>query len=133
MLRQPLVRFAQSTRRSISSSAVALRERSLPATFYRGGTSKALVFNAADLPRSQQERDAIFLSAMGSPDPNGRQLDGMGGGYSSVSKIAIVAKSDREDADVEYTFGQVLVDKPVVDYSSNCGNMLAVSCAGWHD
>lgn len=67
---------------------------------------------------------------MGSPDPNGRQLDGMGGGYSSVSKIAIVGPSSRDDADVEYTFGQVLVDRPVVDYSSNCGNMLAVSIAG---
>lgn len=99
----------------------------VPASFYRGGTSKALIFAEQDLPASQRDRDALYLSAMGSPDPNGRQLDGMGGGYSSVSKVVVVGKSRHEGADVDYTFCQVLVDKPVVDYAGNCGNMLAVS------
>lgn len=105
------------------------QSRPVPATFYRGGTSKALLFNDADLPPSREERDALFLSAMGSPDPNGRQLDGMGGGYSSVSKVVVVGKSEQEGADVDYTFCQVRVDEPVVDYAGNCGNMLAVSDA----
>lgn len=105
------------------------QSRPVPATFYRGGTSKALLFNDADLPPSREERDALFLSAMGSPDPNGRQLDGMGGGYSSVSKVAVVGKSEQGGADVDYTFCQVRVDEPVVDYAGNCGNMLAVSDA----
>lgn len=93
-------------------STMARVDRSLSATFYRGGTSKALVFRDADLPTSRAERDAIFLSAMGSPDPNGRQLDGMGGGYSSVSKVLIIGKSEHPDADVDYTFAQVLVNAP---------------------
>lgn len=99
----------------------------VPASFYRGGTSKALMFNDADLPAAKEERDQLFLSAMGSPDPNGRQLDGMGGGYSSVSKVVVVGKSEQPGADVDYTFCQVRVDDPVVDYAGNCGNMLAVS------
>ncbi|EKC97891.1 hypothetical protein A1Q2_07894 [Trichosporon asahii var. asahii CBS 8904] len=84
------------------------QSRPVPATFYRGGTSKALLFNDADLPPSREERDALFLSAMGSPDPNGRQLDGMGGGYSSVSKVVVVGKSEQEGADVDYTFCQAV-------------------------
>ncbi|WP_372571743.1 2-methylaconitate cis-trans isomerase PrpF family protein [Ruegeria jejuensis] len=100
----------------------------LRAAFYRGGTSKAVVFNGADLPADQAERDRIFLQVLGSPDPYGRQLDGMGGGISSLSKVVIVERSDRADADVSYTFVQIAVDQPVADYGSACGNMS--SCVG---
>lgn len=93
------------------------------AVFVRGGTSKALVFHAEDLPADPAERDELVLGMMGSPDPYGRQLDGMGGGVSSLSKVAIVARSAREDADVDYTFGQVAIDRAVVDWSGNCGNI----------
>jgi 2-methylaconitate cis-trans-isomerase PrpF len=89
----------------------------------RGGTSKAIVFHARDLPRERGEWDAIFLAAIGSPDPNMRQLDGMGGGVSSLSKVCVVGPPTRADADVDYTFAQVRIDSARVDYSSNCGNM----------
>lgn len=89
----------------------------------RGGTSKALVFLQQDLPQNRNEWDALFLAAMGSPDDYGRQLDGMGGGVSSLSKICVVAPSQRSDADVDYTFGQVLIDEARVDYKGNCGNI----------
>ena len=95
----------------------------LPAVFMRGGTSKAVIFRREDLPANRFEWDEIFLQVMGSPDPNGRQLDGMGGGISSLSKVCIVGPSSREDADVDYTFAQISVDKADVDYSANCGNM----------
>jgi 2-methylaconitate isomerase len=95
---------------------------SLPAVFMRGGTSRAVMFHARDLP-DRSEWDPIFLSAMGSPDPNGRQLNGMGGGISSLSKVCILAPSDRADADIDYTFAQVQIRDPRVDYRSNCGNM----------
>ncbi len=100
-----------------------MRQRRIPAAFIRGGTSKAIVFNRADLPDDRAEWDAIFLAALGSPDPNGRQLNGMGGGISSLSKICVVGPSDRPDADVDYTFAQVAVDKGIVGYAANCGNM----------
>jgi len=110
----------QSTRALRHTRALALRPfstalragGSIPASFYRGGTSKALIFHRDHLPRDRAEQDALFLAAMGSPDPNGRQLDGMGGGYSSVSKVLIIGPSDHPDADVDYTFAQVLVDQP---------------------
>ncbi len=95
----------------------------------RGGTSKAIMFHARDLPADRQEWDAIFLSAMGSPDPHGRQLDGMGGGISSLSKVRVIAPSQREDADVDYTFAQVQVKQARVDYGANCGNMSAAVAA----
>ena len=95
---------------------------SLPAVFMRGGTSRAVMFHARDLP-DRGEWDPIFLAAMGSPDPNGRQLNGMGGGISSLSKVCILAPSDRADADIDYTFAQVQIRDPLVDYRSNCGNM----------
>ena len=99
--------------------------RRLPAVFLRGGTSKALMFHARDLPADRSEWDAIFLSAMGSPDPNGRQLNGMGGGISSLSKVCVLAPSERDDADIDYTFAQVLIKEARVDYQANCGNMSA--------
>ena len=89
----------------------------------RGGTSKAIIFNRADLPEDRTNWDAIFLAAIGSPDPNGRQLNGMGGGISSLSKVCIVEPSDRDDADVNYTFAQISVDRENVGYGANCGNM----------
>lgn len=95
----------------------------VPATYMRGGTSRALIFHARDLPDDGAMRDAIFLAAIGSPDPNRRQLDGMGGAISSLSKIAIVGPSSHPDADVDYTFGQVAIDAPLVQYKGNCGNI----------
>jgi 2-methylaconitate isomerase len=95
---------------------------SLPAVFMRGGTSRAVMFHARDLPE-RAAWDPLFLGAMGSPDPNGRQLNGMGGGISSLSKVCVLAPSEREDADIDYTFAQIQIREPRVDYRSNCGNM----------
>ena len=95
----------------------------LRATFMRGGTSKAVVFNRTDLPADPSAWDPIFLAVMGSPDGNGRQLNGMGGGLSSVSKICVVGPPSRPDADIDYTFAQIAVKEASVDYSGNCGNM----------
>ena len=100
-----------------------MKQLKLPAVFMRGGTSNAVVFHASDLPRDRAQWDEIFLAAIGSPDPYGRQLDGMGGGVSSVSKVCVVGPSTRPDADIDYTFAQVQVKKAEVDYSANCGNM----------
>jgi 2-methylaconitate cis-trans-isomerase PrpF len=100
-----------------------MKQLRIPAVFMRGGTSKAIVFQQKDLPADRSLWDDIFLAAIGSPDPSGRQLDGMGGGVSSLSKICIVGPSTRPDADIDYTFGQVLVKERRVDYSGNCGNM----------
>ena len=100
-----------------------MRQMKYPAVFMRGGTSRAIVFHEKDLPKDQAERDAIFLKALGSPDPNGRQLDGLGGGISSLSKIAVVAPSARADADVDFTFAQVGVADETVDYVGTCGNI----------
>lgn len=94
----------------------------LPAVFMRGGTSRAVMFHRRDLP-PQAEWDPIFLAAMGSPDPNGRQLNGMGGGISSLSKICILSPSERQDADIDYTFAQIQIREAQVDYRGNCGNM----------
>jgi hypothetical protein len=94
----------------------------LPAVFMRGGTSRAVMFHRKDLPE-RSAWDPIFLAAMGSPDPNGRQLNGMGGGISSLSKICILAPSDRADADIDYTFAQIQIREAAVDYRGNCGNM----------
>jgi len=98
-------------------------QNKLRATFMRGGTSKAVVFNREDLPADPALWDPIFLSVMGSPDPNGRQLDGMGGGLSSLSKVCVVGAPTRSDADIDYTFAQISVKSAAVDYSANCGNM----------
>ncbi len=100
-----------------------MHPRRLRAAFYRGGTSKAVMLNGADLPKDRAARDRIFLHVLGSPDPYGRQLDGMGGGLSSVSKVVIVEPSTHPEADVDYTFVQIAVGDPVADYGSTCGNM----------
>jgi len=89
----------------------------------RGGTSKAIMFHEHDLPAERDEWAPLFVAAMGSPDPYGRQLNGMGGGVSSLSKVCVLALSTRSDADVDYTFAQVMIKETRVDYRSNCGNM----------
>jgi hypothetical protein len=101
----------------------------IPATYIRGGTSKGVFFRLQDLPERAQvpgpARDALLLRVIGSPDPYGKQIDGMGGATSSTSKTVIVAKSTRPDHDVDYLFGQVSIDQPFVDWSGNCGNLSA--------
>jgi len=101
----------------------------IPATYIRGGTSKGVFFNLTDLPKAAQvpgaARDAILLRVIGSPDPYGKQTDGMGGATSSTSKTVILSKSSQADHDVDYLFGQVAIDKPFVDWSGNCGNLTA--------
>jgi 2-methylaconitate cis-trans-isomerase PrpF len=94
-----------------------------PAVFMRGGSSKGVFFHARDLPAAPDARDRLLLSVLGSPDPYGRQLDGMGGGISSLSKAVIIGPPTHADADIDYTFAQVSVDRPVVDWGSNCGNL----------
>jgi 2-methylaconitate cis-trans-isomerase PrpF len=93
------------------------------AVFVRGGTSRALVFRGEELPADPARRDQIFCAALGSPDPYGRQLDGLGGGVSSLSKVAVVSSPGAPDRDVDYTFGQVDVRRAFVDYRGNCGNI----------
>ena len=100
-----------------------MKQLRIPAVFMRGGTSNAVVFNQKDLPQDRSLWDGIFLAAIGSPDPNGRQLDGMGGGVSSLSKVCVVGPPTRPDADIDYTFAQVQVKEAKVDYGANCGNM----------
>lgn len=101
----------------------------IPATYIRGGTSKGVFFRQQDLPESAQvpgaARDALLLRVIGSPDPYGKQTDGMGGATSSTSKTVILSKSSQPDHDVDYLFGQVSIDKPFVDWSGNCGNLSA--------
>jgi 2-methylaconitate cis-trans-isomerase PrpF len=98
-------------------------ENKTPAVFYRGGTSKAVFFHTSDLPEDPAERDQLLLNVLGSPDPYGRQLNGLGGGISSLSKAMWVERSKRNDADIDYTFAQIAIGEAVVDYSANCGNM----------
>jgi len=99
----------------------------IPATFIRGGTSKGVFYNLADLPtelhRPGLVRDKVFLRVLGSPDIFGRHIDGMGGATSSSSKAVIISKSNQPGHDVDYLFGQAAIDKPVLDWSGNCGNL----------
>ena len=101
----------------------------IPATYLRGGTSKGVFFRLQDLPAAAQvpgkARDALLLRVIGSPDPYGKQTDGMGGATSSTSKTVIISKSSRPDHDVDYLFGQVSIDSAFVDWSGNCGNLSA--------
>jgi hypothetical protein len=101
----------------------------VPATYMRGGTSKGVFFNLTDLPERCQiageARDNMLLRVIGSPDPYGKQTDGVGGATSSTSKTVILAKSEQADHDVDYLFGQVAIDKAFVDWSGNCGNLTA--------
>jgi len=97
----------------------------IPATYMRGGTSKGVFFRGDVLPDQPAERDRLLLRILGSPDPYGKQIDGMGGATSSTSKVVIVSKSARPGCDVDYLFGAVAIDAPIVDWSGNCGNLLA--------
>ncbi len=99
----------------------------IPATYLRGGTSKGVFFRLSDLPERCQQpgpaRDAFFLRVIGSPDPYGAHMDGMGGATSSTAKCVILSKSLQPDHDVDYLYGQVAIDKAFVDWSGNCGNL----------
>ncbi len=99
----------------------------VPATYMRGGTSKGTFFRIEDLPKIAQEnqgaKDKLLLRVVGSPDPYGKQIDGMGGATSSTSKTVLVGKSSVPNHDVDYYFGQVSIDKPFMDWSGNCGNL----------
>ena len=101
----------------------------IPATYMRGGTSKGVFFKLQDLPAAAQvagaARDALLLRVIGSPDPYGKQTDGMGGATSSTSKTVILAPTSQPDHDVDYLFGQVSIDRAFVDWSGNCGNLTA--------
>ena len=101
----------------------------IPAAYMRGGTSKGVFFRLQDLPEAAQApgaaRDALLLRVIGSPDPYGKQIDGMGAATSSTSKTVILSKSTRPGHDVDYLFGQVSIDQPFVDWSGNCGNLSA--------
>ncbi|WP_454902963.1 2-methylaconitate cis-trans isomerase PrpF [Variovorax gossypii] len=101
----------------------------IPATYMRGGTSKGVFFRLQDLPEAARvpgkARDALLLRVIGSPDPYGKQIDGMGAATSSTSKTVILSKSERPGHDVDYLFGQVSIDQPFVDWSGNCGNLSA--------
>ena len=98
-------------------------QRKIPAIYMRGGTSKGVFFRADSLPSDRTLRERILLRVIGSPDPYGQQIDGMGAATSSTSKVVLVGPSSRDDCDVDYWFGQVAIDKPVVDWSGNCGNL----------
>lgn len=108
---------------AVADKRALAAQAGLPAVYMRGGTSKGLFLHERDLPPPGPDRDALILEVMGSPDP--LQIDGMGGSHSSSSKVIIVAPSTRPDADVEYLFVQVGIDRPVLSYDGNCGNLTA--------
>jgi 2-methylaconitate isomerase len=97
----------------------------IQAVYMRGGTSKGVFFRDDWLPADSAVRERVLLRVIGSPDPYGQHIDGMGGATSSTSKVVIVGRSSREDCDVDYRFGQVAIDRPVIDWSGNCGNLTA--------
>ena len=98
-------------------------QKRIPTVLMRGGTSKGLFFQHNHLPADPEIRNRILLASFGSPDPNQRQIDGVGGGVSTTSKVAIISPSESPEYDVVYNFGQVSIDRPIVDYKSNCGNI----------
>ncbi|AEK62156.1 2-methylaconitate cis-trans isomerase PrpF [Collimonas fungivorans] len=104
---------------------MVLAQIKIPAVYMRGGTSKGVFFCKDWLPEDPAVRDRVLLRVMGSPDPYGQQIDGMGGASSSTSKVVLVSRSVRADCDVDYLFGQVAIDKEMIDWSGNCGNLTA--------
>jgi 2-methylaconitate cis-trans-isomerase PrpF len=98
-------------------------QKRIPCVLMRGGTSKGLFFHDNHLPADPEVRNRIILAAFGSPDANRRQIDGVGGGVSTTSKVAIISPSPSPDYDVVYNFGQVSIDRPIVDFKGNCGNI----------
>ncbi len=129
MLFKPLINILASGTNSMEINMSNVPQVKIPAVYMRGGTSKGVFFNLTDLPESCQvpgsARDNLLLRVIGSPDPYGKQTDGMGGATSSTSKTVILTKSDVENHDVDYLFGQVAIDKAFVDWSGNCGNLTA--------
>lgn len=115
--------LSEVRRKYSSSMSPPTSSKTLPASFWRGGTSNGLLFHRKHLPNEQSEWQPLLTAAMGSPDPFGRQLNGMGGGVSSLSKICIVEPSKRGDADVDYTFIQLGIKEGDLDMAGNCGNM----------
>ena len=102
-----------------------MKQLRIPAVYMRGGTSKGVFFLAHDLPSDPVARDRLLMRVIGSPDRYGKHTDGMGGATSSTSKVVIISKSERAGYDVDYRFGQVAIDAPVIDWSGNCGNLSA--------
>ena len=102
-----------------------MTQRRIPAVYMRGGTSKGVFFHGRDLPSDPRERDALLLRVIGSPDPYGKHTDGMGGATSSTSKVVVVTPSWRDGCDVDFLFGAVAIDAPMIDWSGNCGNLSA--------
>lgn len=100
-----------------------MAQRPIKATYMRGGTSKGVFFAKPVLPEDVETRDAILRRVIGSPDPYGKQIDGMGGATSSTSKVVIVGKSMREGIDIDYLFGAPAIESGVIDWSGNCGNL----------
>ncbi|MBB5017105.1 hypothetical protein HNQ59_000367 [Chitinivorax tropicus] len=106
-----------------------MNQLKIPAVLMRGGTSKGLFFRADVLPADPALTNRILLRAIGSPDPYGKQMDGVGGGTSSTSKVVLVSPSSRDDADVDYLFGHVSIEDGLIDFSGNCGNLTAAVAA----
>lgn len=106
-----------------------MTRRRIPAVLMRGGTSKGLFVRLEDLPSDLALRDRVLLRAFGSPDPYGRQMDGVGGGHSSASKVAVISRSARAGCDIDYLFGQVAVDRAMIDWSGSCGNLLSAAAS----
>jgi probable AcnD-accessory protein PrpF len=100
-----------------------MTQRRIPAVYMRGGTSKGVFFHGRDLPADPEERERVLLRITGSPDPYGKQIDGMGAATSSTSKVVIITPSSRPDCEVDYLFGQVAIDRAAIDWSGNCGNL----------
>lgn len=119
------IQVTRTARAAANRRALHTKQHYLPAAYYRGGTSRAVFFKQDDLPADRKDWDSIFRGVIGSPDPYGRQLDGLGGGISSLSKVCVVGKSAHRDADVDYTFVSLGIKNADVDYSSNCGNMIS--------
>ena len=123
------------TQSTLESKPKFAPQVSVPATYMRGGTSKGTFFKLSDLPERCQvagkARDNFLLRVIGSPDPYGKQIDGLGNGSSSTSKTVILSESDKTDHDVNYLFGQVNIAKPMIDWAGNCGNLTAAvgACA----
>jgi probable AcnD-accessory protein PrpF len=118
-------RSASPRRDTCTRASIVTRQLRIPAVYMRGGTSKGVFFLARDLPADPVERDRILLRVIGSPDRYGQHIDGMGGATSSTSKVVVLSPSARPGFDVDYLFGAVAVDRPVIDWSGNCGNLSA--------
>ncbi len=102
-----------------------MRQHKIPAVYMRGGTSKGMFFKADDLPADSRKRDLLIMRSLGSPDPYGKQIDGLGDASSTTNRVVLVSKSYRDDCDVDFICGQVAVDTPTIDWSGNFANLAA--------